>query len=197
MDNYNDILMEFFGNKRKRKDNLPFALKRGGRNRLAEFLGEYGFNRGVEIGVQWGLYSAILCKANPNIELYSIDPWLYSKRKSSKARAEQKFNKSVKRLSPFNATVIRKKSMDALVDFKDNSLDFVFIDGNHSFDYAVSDIIHWTHKVRQGGVIAVHDYYNFNNGGVMKAVDAYTHCHYIDPWYVTYEFVPSAFWFKP
>ena len=108
MDNYHHIILKYFGNKPRKFDNLPISVKRGGRNRLAQFLGEYGFNRGVEIGVQWGLYSAILCKANPNIELYSIDPWLYSRR--SKPRADQKYNKSIKRLSPYNATVIRKKA---------------------------------------------------------------------------------------
>ena len=87
--------------------------------------------------------------------------------------------------------------MDALADFEDSSLDFVFIDGNHTFDYAVSDIIYWSYKVRKGGIVAAHDYYAFAKNGVMKAVDAYTHCHHIDPWYVTYEHVPTAFWFKP
>ena len=197
MDNFHNTIVEFFETKDKRLDNLPISLKRGGRRRLAEFLGKYGFNRGVEIGVQWGLYSKILCVANPNIELHSVDPWLYSRRKGAKARAEQKFNKSITRLSLYNATVIRKKSMDALADFEDKSLDFVYIDGNHTFDYAVSDIIHWSHKVRKGGVIAAHDYYNFKNNGVMKAVEAYVHCHHIDPWYVTYEHVPTALWMNP
>lgn len=175
-------------------DNLPIGLKKGGRNRLAEYLGEEGFNKGVEIGVQWGKFSEKLCKANPNIELYSIDPW-HSRR--LKARMDEKFNESTQRLAPYNATVIRKFSMDALADFKNNSLDFVYIDGNHSFDYVCPDIIYWSHKVRKGGVVACHDYFHHRNGGIVHAVDAYTRSHYINPWYVTYEIMPTAFWFKP
>ena len=194
MADMHNTIMAYFESK-VRPDNLPMMLKRGGRSRLCNFFKDYGFNRGAEIGVNWGRYSERLCRANPeNIELYCIDPW-YSRVRPE--RAEKKVVRAKERLAPYNATIIRKKSMDALADFKDKSLDFVFIDGNHSFDFVCPDIIFWSQKVRKGGIIACHDYYAFRNGGVMKAVEAYTHCHKIDPWYTTYEVMPSAVWFKP
>ena len=91
---------------------------------------------------------------------------------------------------------IKKASMDALSDVKDGELDFVFIDGNHLFNYAMADIIFWSPKVRSGGMIAVHDYYQ-GESGVVKAVDCYTYCNHIIPWYTTKELQPTAFWVNP
>ena len=87
--------------------------------------------------------------------------------------------------------------MEALHDIKAQSLDFVFIDGDHSFDYVVQDIIYWSKKVKSGGIIACHDYYPFHDCGVMNAVNAYTHSHNINPWYATKELEPTAFWVNP
>jgi hypothetical protein len=39
--------------------------------------------------------------------------------------------------------------MDALNDFEDDSLDFVYIDGNHEFPYVAEDLFHWSKKVRK------------------------------------------------
>ncbi len=48
--------------------------------------------------------------------------------------------------------------MDALEDFEDNSLDFVYIDGDHNFKHISEDIYEWTKKVRSGGIVSGHDY---------------------------------------
>lgn len=39
----------------------------------------------------------------------------------------------------------------------DNSLDFVFIDADHSYEATMADIMAWTPKVRKGGLISGHD----------------------------------------
>ena len=48
--------------------------------------------------------------------------------------------------------------MDALDDFEDNSLDFVYIDGNHTLPFIAMDIFGWEQKIRKGGIISGHDY---------------------------------------
>jgi hypothetical protein len=58
------------------------------------------------------------------------------------------------------------------------------------------DIILWSKKVRKNGIIACHDCYG-GETGVEKAVEAYTHSHHIDPWYVTKELQPTAYWVNP
>lgn len=181
---------------RSRFDNLPLTARVGTRDRLALILGKFGYNRCAEVGVYRGQFSRVLCEANPNIELTCIDSWL-DKAGRRTGRSDRIFNSAVKRLSGFNVKFIRKYSMDALCDFEDGSLDFVYIDANHTFDFCCPDIIYWSKKVRSGGIVGCHDYCNFTGSGVVKAVDAYTHCHRIDPWYATRELLPTAFWIKP
>lgn len=145
---------------------------------LADLFAELNFNKGAEIGVGWGEYSEILCKANPNLHLYAVDAWKLSAypkgfQEDSVTGGYTNFDvgtqefwegwhkESVKRLSPYNCTIIRKLSMDALADFEDNSLDFVYLDAGHDFMNFTFDLHHWKDKVRVGGILAGHDYCGF------------------------------------
>ena len=42
--------------------------------------------------------------------------------------------------------------------YKDQSVDFVFIDGDHRYEMVFKDIEAWFPKVKIGGIIAGHDY---------------------------------------
>ena len=89
--------------------------------------------------------------------------------------------------------------MDALADVKDESLDWVYVDGDHTFDFVMSDIIWWARKVRVGGIVAAHDFYPFRGGGVVAAVEVYTRQHLITRWFLTDYLVdrtPTAFWLR-
>lgn len=166
------------------------------RDHLAELFYEVGYTVGAEIGVRYGRYSKIMCQKNPNLLLYCIDGWHpYDGGKYHKNKQDRIYSRAVKTLQPFNTKIIRKKSLDALGDIEDESLDFVYIDADHTFDAAMMDIICWSAKVRSNGIVAVHDYYS-GEKGVMNAVDAYTHSHRILPWYVTKELSPTAYWVK-
>lgn len=87
-----------------------------------------------------------------------------------------------------NCTLIKKMSMDALDDIPDRSLDFVYIDGNHKYGYVAMDLVEWSKKVRKGGIIAGHDYYDIKgsraNRGVKYAVDGFTKSYDINNWYI-------------
>jgi len=61
-------------------------------------------------------------------------------------------------------------SINASHEFKDKSLDFVFIDASHDYENVKADILAWIPKIKEGGVIAGHDYVE-DYSGVMKAVD--------------------------
>lgn len=52
----------------------------------------------------------------------------------------------------------KMKSKKAVELFKDNSLDYVFIDGDHSYEEVCHDIDAWRMKVKKGGILAGHDY---------------------------------------
>jgi hypothetical protein len=65
--------------------------------------------------------------------------------------------------------VIVEDSKIAHGRFAEGSLDFVFIDGDHSYEGVRQDITNWLPKVRRGGTLAGHDY--GNSESVRRAVD--------------------------
>ena len=89
----------------------------------------------------------------------------------------------------YDFTLIKKTSMEALSDFADDRLDFVYIDGNHSFKFVAEDIFEWSKKVKPGGVISGHDYVRMRNWDrhhvhVVYVLGGYTRAFHIDNWYV-------------
>lgn len=156
------------------------------RDNLAQLFAEVGYKTGAEIGVRWGEYSKVLCESIPDLKLYCVDPYLpYMGRRPSQARMDHYFQYAQNLLAPYNATFIRKTSMDALADVPDGSLDFVYIDAMHFFDYVMMDIICWSKKVKVGGIVSGHDYFRMDQCGVIEATHAYTNAHHIYPWYLT------------
>lgn len=57
-------------------------------------------------------------------------------------------------------TLIEKDANDAVKDFEDSSLDFVYTDRSLDYDTAYEDVINWYPKVKSGKVIAGHDWYS-------------------------------------
>ena len=186
----------------------PISLPNYNRfNDLPALFKELGFNVGAEVGVSKGRYSKWLCIKHRKLKLYCIDPWIaydeYVERHGEKGQVllNEEFEITKKRLAPFKCELIRKSSMDAVKDFKDESLDFVFIDGNHSFEYVVDDIAAWSKKVKKGGIVAGHDYWNsfdleniwIENATpeekmklcqVKSAVNGWVEANRIKPWFV-------------
>ena len=157
-----------------REDNLPHGSgRRYHRDRLASLFAEIGFTRGAEIGVRRGRFSGVLCKANPNLHLFCVDPWSAYTNKYYQARQDRIYAEAVNRLTPDRATLIRKSSMNALADFEDGSLDFVFIDGDHSYEGVKADITAWWPKMVRGGIFSGHDYREERGYGVKQAVDEF------------------------
>jgi len=178
----------------KRRDNLPYTGWAGTRIQLAELFAELGFNKGAEVGVCYGVYSAQMCTINPNLEIMCVDPW-HAFSRHNQAHMDGVYDIAKAALAPHKATLVRKTSMEAVKDVPDRSLDFVYIDGLHDFDAVMLDIIHWVPKVRVGGIVAGHDFCQAYQGGVVPAVEAYTRAHNINAWYLTHrDRVPSWLW---
>lgn len=173
----------------------PIAIPNMGRDQLPLLLAELGFKTGAEIGVERGIYSEIILKANPQLHLYSIDPWKASAYEPGIHGVDQDqdhfdsyYKVAKKRLAPYkNCEIIRKVSLVAVKDFPDESLDFVYIDANHEFVEVASDLHAWKKKVRPGGIVSGHDYayYDTNKHNHVKYVlHAYTNSYKIHPLFV-------------
>jgi len=165
-----------------------------GRDDMAKLFGELGFNEGAEIGVEKGLYSEVLCKANLGLHLSCIDPWTVSAYEAGthavdtkQHKYDERYIEARNRLAPYNTTIIKQPSLDALHQFRDESLDFVYIDANHDFPNFVNDLHNWRKKVRIGGIVSGHDYAVFSykkHNHVKRALDAYARCYRIIPLFV-------------
>ena len=188
------------------------------RNTLGALFAEQNMKTGAEIGVQQGIFSETLLAPNPELKLYLVDSWkcepggfiLMDNRQivgNTQAIADRFYESTIKRLKPYkNIFVIRKTSMDALADIEDGSLDFVYIDAKHHFDFVMADIIEWSKKVRSGGIVCGHDYLMGSKTmssatsvffDVKFAVDAYANAHSVQKLYVLCgSGNPSWLWFK-
>ncbi len=64
----------------------------------------------------------------------------------------------------------KMSSLQGAALFDDGSLDAVYIDGNHKYEYVLADIKAWLQKIRSGGFIAGHDFGHKRAPGVKPAV---------------------------
>lgn len=194
--NTNDYLINKYGS------GSPKIVPGMLRHNLYQLFAELGFTVGCEVGVEKGKNAQEMFECIPNLKLYAVDPFKehpnsYSYSKSVSARHwNDSFmqvckGQTQKRMQGRNAVIIEKFSEEAVQDIPYNSLDFVYIDGDHSYDYVMTDIILWTRRVRSGGIVSGHDYdvplelkikYDVN---VQQAVDDYITVHKIDNLYLT------------
>lgn len=178
-------------------DGKDKVIEIPGTNReiFAQLLTNLNKNIGVEVGVETGIYSEILLKSNPNLNLYSIDAWTAYKGYRdhvSQEEVDKLKQKAEQRLENYifegRCRLIKGFSTDVVKQFRDNSLDFVYIDGNHEFQQTVNDIAEWHKKVKVGGIVAGHDYILRNDPGylmhVPMAVNGYCKSYNIAPLFI-------------
>ncbi len=192
----------------------PAVIANCSRNDLAQLFFDLGFTTGAEIGVYRGKFTETFAKKG--LKIHAIDPWIGYK---GSGRSEQKqdmqdynYECAKKALAPYpNCTIIRKTSMDALADFEDESLDFVYIDGDHRFPFIAQDLFAWSRKVKKGGIVSGHDYFNTRPGAsnvmcqVGAIVDAFVKAFGIENFYIfgevraspdKYDRIPSWMYIK-
>ena len=175
-----------------RSCHMPIEIPNFDREGLTHLFRELGFETGVEIGVRGGEFSEMIMQNNPGIWLYGIDPYEPHAGYRDITRRST-FNKYLEdahaRLDIYSPhfSFFQEYSADALKHFADNSLDFVYIDGDHSFLEVAFDIEKWSRKVRPGGIISGDDYFKHrgqSNIDVYQVVNAYTDAKGIKPWFV-------------
>src|SRR3990172_9752248 len=167
----------------------PIEIRNINRTIMAQTIYELKFKVGAEIGVAQGDHAKTLCELNPGLKLYCIDVWdRYPGYNEYGNRIRRYYQLAKASLSQYDTVLIKKSSMDAVHDFADESLDFVYIDAAHDFKNVADDICEWTKKVRIGGIVFGHDYKrSFDRGytiQVKDVVQAYMDSHEIRPWFV-------------
>ena len=137
---------------------------------LGPFLCEHGFmGRGVEVGTFRGEFAADLLSKWPG-RLICIDPWETMHDHEyldgcNRANMDQIHQDALVRLATYGDRVelCRMRSADAHHSIPDESLEFVYLDGNHDFPHASEDFENFWPKIRPGGILGMHDCYNRND----------------------------------
>lgn len=144
--------------------------------------------RGAEIGVFKGDMSACLLRGSPDLELIMVDSWEGSGaaydgdsgdwHADLTDSAQEEFMAAAERRVAFTgdrASINRGRSVDMAREVPEGSLDFVFIDADHSYQGCKADIEAWAPKLKAGGWLCGHDYENtaFPKFGVTQAVTEY------------------------
>lgn len=138
------------------------------RSNFGYFLTHHNLTKmGVEIGTFKGEFAKQILNTWEG-KLYMVDQWRELGKEymdiSNHKNHESPLMDTVKNLKGFEdrAFMLRGKSSQIVNLFEDESLDFVYIDGNHEYSYVKEDIELWYPKVKKGGLVSGHDYCLFN-----------------------------------
>jgi predicted O-methyltransferase YrrM len=137
----------------------------------------------VEVGTWKGKSAAFMAveiaNSNKNIKFYCVDPWNGACEDNNpkaydcvEVRTNTLYEHFLNNIKPVENYIIpvRDYSVNAVKQFADHSLDFVFIDASHDYENVKLDLNIWYPKIKKDGVLAGHDYIQF---GVKKAVDEF------------------------
>ena len=139
---------------------------------LMQFLPKNKKLIGAELGVIEGYLSKTFLSSNNQLTMYSIDLWGAHESIPETHDHESNYNLAISNLKEFGSRSIiyRMLTTDAIDKFKDNSLDFVYIDATHTYEAVKEEINLWSKKVKSNGLISGHDYVA-GWEGVVRAVD--------------------------
>uniref|UniRef100_A0A6H1ZJF0 Putative methyltransferase n=1 Tax=viral metagenome TaxID=1070528 RepID=A0A6H1ZJF0_9ZZZZ len=112
---------------------------------------------GVELGVQYGVNAANILQYLNIKKLYLVDIHDTAERREILKDFEHKI------------VYIIKSSTDAVTEIPDD-LDFVYIDADHTEKAVYEDIENYFPKVREGGLVAGHDY---NRSGTRASINKF------------------------
>jgi hypothetical protein len=132
----------------------------------------------IEVGAWKGCSAAYMAveiaNSNKKIKFSVVDTWKGDPGTglvSNEMNLKEIFTENMRKGGVLDfIEVITATSVEAAKLFEDESLDFVFIDANHSYENVKNDITGWFPKIKNGKTIAGHDY---EKNGVSQAVNEF------------------------
>lgn len=118
---------------------------------LEKLVKENNFTLGAELGVHEGFTYFHLLDTCPDLTMVGVDRY-------QSVQEKYWLNFNLKQVQYGNRSrFYRMDTIKAADEIDDNSLDFVFIDADHSYRSVLADIKAWMPKVRNSGYITGHD----------------------------------------
>jgi hypothetical protein len=130
--------------------------------------------RGIEIGVAAGDNSLSILKELAVDKLFLIDPYVPYEFDGRTWDASADYAIAHTKLAEYPQVVwMRKTSESAIREFQnEEAVDFVYIDGNHSYESVKKDITLYYQLIKNNGLIGGHDYTPYYET-VMRAVNEF------------------------
>jgi hypothetical protein len=141
---------------------IKYLSKLGNNNEVETHI-KYGSNTDgviVEIGVLNGQTTKFILE-NTKAKVYGIDPIIPDSMNSALIGDENKI-KELEKVYP-NFTFIKDYSYNVVENWN-KEIDYIFIDGDHTYDAVKQDFEQWYPHVKVGGIISIHDS-SANRGG--------------------------------
>lgn len=162
--------------------DLALRAPKRHQNRLRMLAGMPKGGRCAEIGVWDGGFSAAILEVTQPAELVLIDPWellaargegewTHARHKEAASMSALRANVEARYGAMPNVTIRQGFSAEILAGYPDGHFDWVYIDGNHLYDFVRQDLELARRKVRKGGTIAGDDFY-WKRDGRMHVRDA-------------------------
>lgn len=149
-------------------------------NHFQRIIKSRGLRVGAEVGVGFGGHCEHILAYRGIEKLIGVDSYRHVPGRDDPTNLpQQQFNqlrrRVSRRLAPFGERfeLVRAESVQAAARIPNESLDFVYLDADHRYDAVLADLGAWFSKVREGGVIAGHDYGHPDLPGVSQAVDRF------------------------
>lgn len=176
--------------KYKLNGSSPCKLEKVYRKELYELFSDLGYKVGAEIGVQRGRNAMVMFETIPDLKLYLIEP--YKNHPNANVQWRDHVHEKVRKQAhkkikgKYNAVWLEGFSEDVHMNVPNGSLDFVYIDGMHTYEFCMLDLIIWSRKVKIGGIVSGHDY-NSNKPeyAVNKVLEHYAGHYDISPIFLT------------
>jgi predicted O-methyltransferase YrrM len=134
-------------------------------NLVKSYIGDSNLKM-VEVGSYCGASGEIIASSFPNSILNCVDPWERYTEEGSVYDLDRQELELKEAEGIFDSVMakhpnMRKNKMPSIKyaeNLQPESIDFIYIDGNHQYSSVVEDLKTWYDKVKPGGVIAGHDY---------------------------------------
>ena len=134
----------------------PFLRKEEGKN-LDKILILLPKNaKALEIGSFKGWTSILMCRIKKDLMIITIDPHYGFPKHPELSSSEEEVNKNIQSWKLQNKIKHIKISSQAF--YTDEKFDFIFIDGDHSFEGVKFDFNKFFPNLKKNGIIAFHDY---------------------------------------
>ena len=115
----------------------------------------------VELGCQKGKSITTICLGSGSTDVTVVDKWCGNVNEQKRFHGLIDiidFIYNLDRGVGFVPTIIYDDTWNASKRFEDESIDFIYIDAEHKFEYVYRDIVNWYPKMKKGGIFAGHDY---------------------------------------